>query len=393
MSNKWAYYNEIDPFAAQWLRNLMSAGLIAQGVVDERSISDVKPAEIQEFTQCHFFAGIGVWSYALRSAGWHDHRPVWTGSCPCQPFSSAGKGNGFLDERHLWPHWFHLIQMCRPIEILVSKLQARTDLLGSTLFKLTWKNRDTPTQHSIYALRASVLRTSGKDSGSMQGEGLPTPQAVDASGTARAPRLKPDTKRDPLKIGSYRIDLKDLPFLIFSKPPYEEAQWNWNTPSATDYKGGYQGGRIRNGKLSTYRLDVTAQLTQWPTPCASTVANQTNLQKSGDGRKTPNKPDWAAALTQLKSLPTPNANNWRGAYTDLKKIEKRKEAGRQQNLQDTARLMGFGLTQTGSTVEMENVGQLNPALSRWLMSLPPEWCENLPTLKQLETIQKSGKAR
>ncbi|HDF8527467.1 TPA: DNA cytosine methyltransferase [Vibrio parahaemolyticus] len=128
MGNKWAYYNEFDPYAAQWLRNLIVAGHIAPGVVDERSISDVKPAEIQEFRQCHFFAGIGVWSYALRAAGWNDDRPVWTGSCPCQPFSVAGKGDGFSDERHLWPHWFHLIQMCRPVEIFGEQVASKDGL-------------------------------------------------------------------------------------------------------------------------------------------------------------------------------------------------------------------------------------------------------------------------
>lgn len=109
-----AYYNEIDQYAAAWLRNLISAGLIAPGDVDERSIVDVKPAEIVGYKQCHFFAGIGVWSYALRRAGWSDDRHVWTGSCPCQPFSEAGKGLGFADERHLWPSWFHLIEQRRP---------------------------------------------------------------------------------------------------------------------------------------------------------------------------------------------------------------------------------------------------------------------------------------
>jgi DNA (cytosine-5)-methyltransferase 1 len=109
-----AYYNEIDPKAAAWLRELIKAGHIAPGEVDERSIVDVRPSELAGFVQCHFFAGIGVWSYALRRAGWSDSRPVWTGSCPCQPFSAAGKGGGFADERHLWPHWFHLIGECRP---------------------------------------------------------------------------------------------------------------------------------------------------------------------------------------------------------------------------------------------------------------------------------------
>ncbi|ENU3137577.1 DNA cytosine methyltransferase [Klebsiella pneumoniae] len=109
-----AYYNEIDPFAAQWLRNLIAVGHIAPGEVDERSIEDVTPDDLRGFTQCHFFAGIGVWSHSLHLAGWPDDRPVWTGSCPCQPFSAAGKGDGFADERHLWPAFFHLISECRP---------------------------------------------------------------------------------------------------------------------------------------------------------------------------------------------------------------------------------------------------------------------------------------
>lgn len=109
-----AYYNEFDPYAAQWLRNLIAAGLIAPGEVDERSIEDVRPDDLRGFTQCHFFAGIGGWSYALRLAGWPDDQPVWTGSCPCQPFSVAGKGDGFADQRHLWPAWFHLIRECKP---------------------------------------------------------------------------------------------------------------------------------------------------------------------------------------------------------------------------------------------------------------------------------------
>ena len=120
-----AYYNEIDPAAAQWLRNLIEAGHIAPGYVDERSIEDVYPSDLRGFTQCHFFAGIGVWSYALRSAGWSDDRPVWTGSCPCQPFSAAGKGAGFDDERHLWPAFYHLIKERKPSAILGEQVASK----------------------------------------------------------------------------------------------------------------------------------------------------------------------------------------------------------------------------------------------------------------------------
>ena len=108
------YYNDIDSFSAAWLRELIADGLIPNGDVDERSIADIEPADLRGYTQCHFFAGIGGWSRALRLAGWPDDRPVWTGSCPCQPFSIAGKGAGFDDERHLWPAFFALIAECRP---------------------------------------------------------------------------------------------------------------------------------------------------------------------------------------------------------------------------------------------------------------------------------------
>jgi DNA (cytosine-5)-methyltransferase 1 len=109
-----ALYNEIEPYAAAWLANLSDAGHIARGVVDVRSIRDLRADDVVGATQFHTFAGLGAWSYALRLAGWPDERPVWTGSCPCQPFSDAGKGGGTADERHLWPEWFRLIRECRP---------------------------------------------------------------------------------------------------------------------------------------------------------------------------------------------------------------------------------------------------------------------------------------
>jgi DNA (cytosine-5)-methyltransferase 1 len=109
-----AYYNENDPSCAAILRELIASGVIAPGDVDDRSIKEVKPDDLKGYTQCHFFARAGLWSVAARLAGWPDDRQLWTGSCPCQPFSQAGKGAGVDDPRHLWPDLYQLIRAGRP---------------------------------------------------------------------------------------------------------------------------------------------------------------------------------------------------------------------------------------------------------------------------------------
>ena len=123
-----AYYNEIDPYAAQWIRNLIAAGLVMPGDVDERSIVDVRPSDLDGYERCHFFAGIAVWDYALGLAGWPAGRPVWTGSCPCQPFSAAGRKGGVSDERHLWPEFFNLIEQCEPATVLGEQVASKDGL-------------------------------------------------------------------------------------------------------------------------------------------------------------------------------------------------------------------------------------------------------------------------
>ena len=107
------FYNEWDAYSAHWLKNLIKEGHIPKGVVDERDIKDIEPDELIRYRQCHFFAGIAGWSYALELANWGD-REVWTGSCPCQPFSHAGKGTGASDERNLWGVWLSLIKVAKP---------------------------------------------------------------------------------------------------------------------------------------------------------------------------------------------------------------------------------------------------------------------------------------
>ena len=120
-----AYYNEIDPYCVQWLKNLIAAGHIAPGEVDNRSITEVDPDDLKGYVQAHFFAGIGGWSLALRLAGWPDDRPVWTGSAPCQPFSVAGKQGAADDKRHLWPSFFRLISERSPSTIFGEQVASK----------------------------------------------------------------------------------------------------------------------------------------------------------------------------------------------------------------------------------------------------------------------------
>lgn len=133
-----AYYNEIDPYAAAWLRNLIAAGLIPDGDVDERSIVDVQPGDLAGYTQVHLFAGIGGWALAARMAGWPDDRELWTGSCPCQPFSAAGRQKGTEDERHLWPEYLRLIDARWPAVVMGEQVasQAGRDWLDGVLADL-----------------------------------------------------------------------------------------------------------------------------------------------------------------------------------------------------------------------------------------------------------------
>ena len=129
MKNGKSCYVEINGYAANWLRNLISRGHIADGVVIEGSVLDIVPSDLTEFSQVHLYAGIGVWSYSLRRAGIPDTANVWTFSEPCQPFSAAGKGLGFADDRYLRPYTNHLIEQCRPA-IALGEQVASNDGLG-----------------------------------------------------------------------------------------------------------------------------------------------------------------------------------------------------------------------------------------------------------------------
>ena len=120
------YYNEWDKGAAAWLRELINNKLIPYGYVDERSITEVTPSDLEGFTQCHFFAGIGGWPLALQLAGVPESTRLWTGSPPCQPFSVAGKSLGFDDDRHLAPAFLRLIRECKPELLFGEQVAAAT---------------------------------------------------------------------------------------------------------------------------------------------------------------------------------------------------------------------------------------------------------------------------
>lgn len=150
-----AYYNENDAKTAAWLRELIREGLVADGEVDTRSIADVRGSDLYGFAQCHFFAGIGGWSAALRLAGWPDDRPVWTGSCPCQPYSVASVGvggaQGHCDERDLWPSWFPLIEQRAPGVVFGEQVR-------SALAWGWWDRAGLDLEGAGYACAPAVLR-------------------------------------------------------------------------------------------------------------------------------------------------------------------------------------------------------------------------------------------
>lgn len=125
MARAAAFYNDIDPFPCIWARELMAAGVIVAGTIEQRSIASVSPEEVSRCTQVHLFSGIGAWSLALRLAGWPDDCEVWTGSCPCQPFSQSGRQRGEEDPRHLWPQMRRLIAECRPATIFGEQVASK----------------------------------------------------------------------------------------------------------------------------------------------------------------------------------------------------------------------------------------------------------------------------
>jgi len=232
-------------------------------------------------------------------------------------------------------------------------LKQRLTTGGSTLFKMTWKEKVTPSRQSVSLLRASGLRISGSDSGSW-----PTPAVVQASMNVDPDTwngsyyLKPDGRKQQTDLGLTAMQCLS----------------SWPT-TTRDHKDGSQCDNVPLNAL----LGRVAWLANWPTPQTQDMSGGGQAKRAmGDTRHGSNLNDFA----MLASWGTPNCMDSLPIRSD-EKLTRAKSVAGCSNIRDQ---VPSGMPATGSPAATASGGQLNPAHSRWLMGYPTEWDDCAPTV-------------
>jgi hypothetical protein len=257
---------------------------------------------------------------------------------------------------------------------LVSRLKARLDTGGSTVFAMTWKETVTPSGRSVSLLRASARSIADSESGSW-----PTPDT--AQGGAASPELiakralrgQKTTKRLSMFANLAQDD--GAPRKTPSSPETACTEWSvpasWPTPQAKEQQDTPEKKRAR-GSHDGLNLSVAAQMTTWPTPRAE------DSESTGAHR---GAPDTLTSASRLTPWATPVVRDTRNS------------AGDGTNPRDLPRQVS-GVMPTGSLAATAKPGQLNPRFSLWLMGYPTAWasCGERAIRLSRNLRQKSSKA-
>ena len=322
------YYNEWDSFAAEWLKQLIKDGLIPDGEVDTRSIADVEPSDLREFTQCHFFAGIGGCQEPYNSQGGVQTDLFGQEVLPVSLSQQQEKEKERTTSDTSGLSSLVLSESANLQQCLANRLQQLSDMDGSMIYKLTLRQKVTPQQRSYYQLGASARTTKGTDS-SLQPSAWPTPRVADTNNLNNSPTVVQD------RVTKGRATVAEIASHNVSA---------WPTPTTRDYKdtGDLSKSMIRkDGKTRLDSVGRVASIVPWATPTATDHSR---------GTKPPRPHDTGIPLTQQVS----------------------------------------GLNPKSSTAETENTApsQLNPRFSLWLMGYPIEWAYSAEQVTPLSRKQR-----